>query len=271
MAAAVLVLTLGAMAPAHGQDVATQIVDAMNQLFGKHPGIRSNHAKGLVVEGHFQGAPGAKDLSKAPIFDGSQIPVVVRFSDATGVPTIPDGSPDANPHGMAIKYKLPGGGETDMVILSLKFFPVATGEEFRDLLLANVASGPDAPKPNAVETFLAAHPNVGKAFATVATPDSFADEAYFGINAFYLVNAAGKRQAVRYQMRPEALKHLSKDEAGKKPKDFLMEELPARLAKKPVVFHLKAQLAAEGDVTKDPSQPWPDDRKLVDLGTLTLD
>jgi len=37
-----------------------------------------------------------------------------------------------------------------------------------------------------------------------------------------------------------------------------------------VVFHLKAQLAEAGDQTKDASQPWPDDRKVVDLGVLTL-
>jgi len=37
-----------------------------------------------------------------------------------------------------------------------------------------------------------------------------------------------------------------------------------------VVFHLKAQLAELGDQTKDGSQPWPDDRKVVELGVLTL-
>ncbi|HWY25304.1 MAG TPA: catalase, partial [Nevskia sp.] len=56
-----------------------------------------------------------------------------------------------------------------------------------------------------------------------------------------------------------------------KPRDFLVDDLPERIARRPVVFHLKAQLAAAGDQTKDPSQPWPDDRKLVELGTLTLD
>jgi catalase len=270
-AVAALFLSLTATPSALAQDVPTQIVDAMNQLFGKHPGIRANHAKGVVVEGHFQASADAKALSKAAIFDGSVVPVVVRFSDATGVPDIPDGSPNANPHGMAIKFKPAAGGETDMVVNSLKFFPVATGEDFRDLLLANVASGPDAKKPTAVDTFLAAHPQVGKAFATVGTPASFADEHYYGIDAFFFVNAAGQRQAVRYQVLPEKLKHLKPEEAAKKPKDFLVEELPARVAKKPVVFHLKAQLANAGDQTKDPSQPWPDDRKVVDLGTITLD
>ena len=80
--------------------------------------------------------------------------------------------------------------------------------------------------------------------ATVATPASFADENYFGIDAFVFVDKAGKKQAVRYQMLPEKLVHLSTEEAAKKSPDFLVDELPKRVAAKPVVFHLKAQLAA---------------------------
>jgi catalase len=38
-----------------------------------------------------------------------------------------------------------------------------------------------------------------------------------------------------------------------------------------LTFRFKAQLAAAGDSTKDPSKPWPDDRKLVELGVLTID
>ena len=118
---------------------------------------------------------------------------------------------------------------------------------------------------------MAAHPSVVKANATVATPASYADENYFGLDAFVLVDKSGKKQAVRYQMLPEKLVHLSKEDAAKQTPDFLVDELPKRLAQKPVVFHLKAQLAEPGDQTKDPSQPWPDDRKVVDLGTLTID
>jgi len=72
-------------------------------------------------------------------------------------------------------------------------------------------------------------------------------------------------------MAPEKLVHLTADEAARKPPDFLVDDLPQRIAKRPVVFHLKAQLAAAGDQTRDPSQPWPDNRQVVDLGVLTLD
>jgi catalase len=50
-----------------------------------------------------------------------------------------------------------------------------------------------------------------------------------------------------------------------------MDEIVARLKQKPVTFRLKAQLAAAGDQTSDPAKPWPDDREVVDLGTITLD
>ena len=54
-------------------------------------------------------------------------------------------------------------------------------------------------------------------------------------------------------------------------RDFLVNELPARLAHGPVTFHLKAQLASPGDSTKDPSQPWPDSDEVVELGMVTID
>ena len=256
---------------ADDEPVETQIVDAMNKLFGVHPGFRPNHAKGVVVEGRFTASPEAATLSKAVLFNGSAIPVTVRFSDATGIPNLPDGSDEANPHGMAIKYHLPDGSDTDMVINSLKFFPVSNGADFRDLNLAAAESPPNAAKPTKLEQFLAAHPTVQAALATVSTPDSFADEEYYGVDAFVFVNKAGETQAVRYQMVPERVVHLAKADAAKKAPNFLMDELPERLKRGPVTFHLKAQLAASGDSTSDPARPWPDDRKVVELGELTID
>ena len=43
------------------------------------------------------------------------------------------------------------------------------------------------------------------------------------------------------------------------------------LERGPVSFHLKAQLAASDDPTKDPTKPWLDSRGVVDLGTITID
>jgi catalase len=248
-----------------------QLVNALNKAFGKHPGIRPNHAKGIVVSGSSKAFAQAAGLSKAVLFSGSTIRVTVRFSDATGIPNLPDGSKTANPHGMAIKFHLPDGSETDMVINSLKFSPVSTGEEFRDLLLALAASPPDAAKPTTFDRFVAKHPRVLAAFASAATPDSFAHEEYCGVDAFVFINKKGDRQAVRYQMVPEHVVHLDEADAAKRAPNFLIDELPERLKRGPVTFHFKAQLAAAGDATKDATQPWPEDRKVVELGLLTID
>jgi catalase len=253
------------------QPIAVQIVDAMNKVYGVHPGFRANHAKGIVAEGSFKASADAANLSKASLFDGSTIPVTVRFSDSGGVPNIPDGSNIALPHGMAIEYHLPDGSETDMVLVSLKFFPISNGPDFRDMLLAIADSPPNAPKPTKFETFLASHPRAPAAFGSVAQPDSFADEQYNGIDAFVFVDKTGKRQPIRYIMAPEKLVHVDAATAAKWTPDYLIDEITARVAKGPVTFHLQARLAAPGDQTKDPTLPWPDDRKVVDLGVLTID
>jgi catalase len=111
---------------------------------------------------------------------------------------------------------------------------------------------------------------VERANALLRTPDSYAHEQYNGIDALIFINAAGQRQAFRYVVAPETIVHLSKEEGEKRPPNFLSEDLALRLGADAVTFHLKAQLAAPGDPTKDPTQAWPDDRKVVDLGTITI-
>ena len=251
--------------------VAEQTVDVMNKLWGQHPGLRANHAKGIVVEGSFTPTKQAAALSKAALFEGKPIPVTVRFSDSTGLPDLPDGSAGANPHGMSVKFHLPDGSDVDIVENSLKFFPVATGAEFRDLLQAVSESGPDAAKPTKLDAFFASHPAAPKAFGSVETPVSFAREVYNGVDAFVFVDGSGKRQPFRFQVVPaEGPEHLSAADAAKQPPNFLMEELPARIAKGQVQFQLTARLAQAGDPTSDPTSAWPNDRPVADLGTITL-
>jgi catalase len=264
-----MALLLASAANADNAPVTTQIVDLANKVDGVHPGFRAFHAKGVVVEGRFKASTEAARLSSALLFNGSPIPVTARFSDGSGMPTVPDGSP-AMPRGIAIRYHLPGGGDTDMVTNSFKFFPVGTGEDFRDLLQAIVASSPNAAKPTKLEQFFASHPNAPKAIGSLPIPDSFADEEYHGIDAFIFVSKSGQRQAVRYVIAPEKLVHITPEEAAKRSPDYLFDDLAKRIAQKPLVFHLKVQLAEPGDQTKDASQPWPDERRVVDLGVLTL-
>ena len=55
-------LALPIAALAQDQPLEEQLVNAMNKVFGVHPGFRANHAKGVVVEGRFKASPEAAGL-----------------------------------------------------------------------------------------------------------------------------------------------------------------------------------------------------------------
>ncbi|MEE7458891.1 catalase [Methylorubrum populi] len=271
VAGVALTLLMSVAAVAQESSTAEQTIDAMNTLFGKHAGKRANHAKGVVAEGSFTPSADAARISKASLFQGPAVPVTIRFSDATGVPTIADGAANANPHGMALKFKLSDGSEMDVVVNALAYFPVATGEEFRDLLKAVAASGPDAKKPTALERFVATHPAAATAGATAKTPSSLARQTYNGVNAFIFVDKDGKRQPFRFKFVPaQGEEILSAEEAKKRDPNYLMDEIGPRIAREPAKFRVLAQLAEAGDPTNDATKPWPDSRKTIDLGTLTV-
>jgi len=254
------------------KSIAEQLVDAFNAVFGVHPGIRANHSKGVVLEGTFTPSASAASLSKAAHFKKQKtpIPVTVRFSDGSGLPTVPD--TEDMPRGMAVKFSLPDGSKTDIVVLSVNGFPAATAEEFRDFLLAVAASGPDAPSPKPIEIFLSAHP-AAKAFVETPKPPpvSFSTLPYFGINAFKMTNAKGASTHVRYQLQPFAGTHvLTKDQAAGKDPDYLTTEIRERVAQGPVKFKMLAQVADKNDKVDDPTIVWPASRKTIELGTITI-
>jgi catalase len=259
-------------APANQKSLPEQSVDAFTSVYGAHPQARVNHAKGVIVEGTFTPSASAVSVSKAAHLKKQKapIPVTVRFSDGSGLPTVPD--TENMPRGMAIKFALPDGSKTDIVSLSYNGFPVATAEEFRDFLLALAASGPDVPKPTGIEQFLGSHP-AAKAFVEAPKPPpvSFATVAYFGINSFKFTNAKGAVTFGRYQLQPETgTKSLTTEEVSKTGPDYLVDEINERLRHGPAKFKLFLQIAEPSDKIDDPSIAWPDSRKLVELGTIAI-
>ncbi|WP_296706319.1 catalase family peroxidase [Rhodoblastus sp.] len=249
-----------------------QMVEAINGVFGKHPGFRAVHAKGVVLEGVFTPNPAAASVSKAVHLQKTPVPVTIRFSDFAGVPTIPDTDGMARPHGLAIKFHLPGGGETDIVAHSFNGFPVATTDEFRALLLALAASGPDAPKPTPLDAFLGTHP-IAKTFLTTPKPlpVSYATLPYYGVNSFKFTNAKGDVAYVRYQFLPAGgTQIMPADQAAKADADYLGKEIRDRVTHEPVKLEMVAQIAKSGDKIEDPSIAWPDSRRTVDLGTIEI-
>ena len=248
------------------------VVDTLNTLSGgPHAGFRANHAKGVLVTGEFTPAATAPGLSKAAHF-GKRVPVLVRFSNGTGLPTLPDADGNASPHGIAIRFQLPKGEHTDIVSISASSFPVATPEEFLELLQAIANSGPAAAKPTPIEQFLGSHPVAAKWVATPRpAPVSFGTLAFYGVNAFKFTNARGVSRYARYQILPLAGEQaLSATDAAKAAPNYLMDELPQRIAKGAVKFRLVAQVAKDTDPVNDGSVAWPADRELIELGTISL-
>ena len=254
------------------KDLAHQIFETMLKAPGVQPGHRLVHAKGLACRGSFEPSADARKLSKASHFAGPSVPVTVRFSDGSADPMIPDGSPHAGTQGMAVRFHLPGDAEVDIVANSHNGFIVSNGREFLALQKAIVATDPAKPHPWPIEEFLGSHPTAMKFVKDAAVvPASFATQAFFGNHAFVLVNPDGARQPVRFQIIPMAGEHfLGEEEAKAKPADFLFEDLKTQLAKGPVKYRLLVQLANPGDPTIDPSVVWPQDRKTVEVGVISV-
>lgn len=101
---------------------------------------------------------------------------------------------------------------------------------------------------------------------------SYATDTFFGVNAFHLVAADGKKTAIRYRILPSSSPTtLSAEELEAKPDNFLRTELESRIGVGPLRFVLVAQLAASGDPTDDATALWPEDRETVELGQIELD
>src|SRR5262245_36109420 len=127
-----------------------------------------------MCTGTFSPSPEAAGLTRAPHASRPSTPVTVRYSVSTGIPTIPDNDPAlSGPRGIAIRFHLADHVHTDIVANSANGFPVRNGEEFLEFLRAAAAFG--AGKPEALGSFLAAHPNARRYVETPRPiPTSFA-------------------------------------------------------------------------------------------------
>jgi len=249
-----------------------QILRQFDTIFGLNPGFRPTHAKGTMLIGTFTPSSEAVTLTKAPHILRSSTPVTVRFSDSTGIPLVPDNDPNANPRGFAIRFNLAEHVHTDIVGHSTDGFPTRTGPEFLELLKALATSDPKNLAGSSLEAFLGSHP---KALAFVQAPkpapSSFARESYFGVTAMKFINKDRVGRFGRYRIVPEAGNdYLDDAAAAAKDTNYLMDEIAERVAKGPIQFKILVQLANDGDVVDDATIPWPEDRKVLELGTFAL-
>ncbi|MFJ3118901.1 catalase family peroxidase [Pseudomonas protegens] len=269
VAAAALAYVHGSLDP--GRLTPKALVDVLETNNGVHPGYRRNHAKGVCVIGYFESSGEARAYSTAQVFNEARTPVVGRFALPSGNPYAPDSSVPIR--SLALRFLQANGQQWRTGMNSMPVFPVGTPEAFYQL---QQAGSPDPatgkPDPSKVPAFFASHPEATPFLQWVkgAKPSaSYASESYNGINAFYLVDGSGKRQAVRWGVVPET---RDGPDAGSAPQgaDYLEQDLVRRLAQGPLRWRLQITLAAPGDPTDDASKAWPAQRPVINAGTLVL-
>jgi catalase len=237
-----------------------QAVDTINGVFGRHDGYRALHAKGTLCKGTFTASPEAESLTRAQHLQGKPVDVTVRFSNGSGNPHHPDYAPDVR--GLAVKFYLPDGSRTDIVAQSSPRFPVRTPEAFVEFMQAQKT-------PWKLPLFFARHPEALKTVPLSAPslrpPPSYAAIPYYATHAFKWIAADGTDRFVRYTWVP-----LQDGGKRRRERDYLQQELRARMEAGPIRFRLELQVAMPGDPTDNPNAAWPSNRWRVDAGTLEV-
>jgi catalase len=253
--------------------LAEEVVDAINDISGAHAGHRAAHAKGTLCAGSFTATPAGAALTRAAHMQGAPVRATVRFSNGGGDPGVPDYATEGR--GIAVKLYLPDGERTDMVGLTLPVFFARTPQDFLEFTRARKPD-PETGQPDLerIGAWFEAHPEASPAIQAAVSappPASYATCEYNGIHAFRYVNAAGEACFVRFRWQPEAgVETLSAEEARERGLDYLQEEILARLSEGGAVFRLVLTIAGADDPVDDPTAAWPSERATVEAGRLEL-
>ena len=246
-----------------------EMIDRLNAIFGRHPGRRALHAKGIVCSGIFRPAPEAAQLTKAAHMTAGEVPVLARLSNGSGNPHDPDNGPDVR--GLAVSFELPDGNRTDIVAQTAPRFPVQTPDEFIELVEA-VQRSPKA--LYRLPVFLLRNPRSIPALrvnlSALGSPDSYATPRFYAIHAFRWVDADGGERWVRYTWIPRSGASSAALQRSERGHDYLAEEVRERLPDEPIRFDLELQIADGDDDPHDPRSCWPDERRRAIAGTLEL-
>ncbi len=243
------------------------LVDAFAAPSGPALGHRRNHAKGICFTGVFEANGAGAELSTAQALAKGQYPVIGRFNLGTPNPDAADAT--VRVRGLGVLITTPDGQQWRMAMIDPPFFPVSTPHAFFELLKASASKD-----PGAMPAFAAAHPEIatfgGWAKSTPWT-GSYAEEPYNSLNAFLFTDSSGARHAVRWSFVPAAEPHsVPPEELAKRGTNFLEDEIAQRIKGGSLRWTMAVTVANPGDQTADPSKAWPDDRRKIEVGTLTV-
>ncbi len=268
-----LLLALSPAWVAAEQVTPNQFIDVFAKIFGEHKGERKGHAKGFCAVGTFQALPDAKNFSSVSWLSGETVPVTARFSMAGGNPQAPENA--RSPRGLGLQLKTATGQLQHFAMLTTPVFGAKDPANFLALLQTQIPD-PATGKPDLakIQAFRAAHPDTqpqAEYLAKNSPPWSYATTAYFGIHTFFIKDNSGAEQKVRWQFVPkDGVKGLTEAEIKAKPTEFLQQRLAERLTKGPVEWTMQLVLGEATDTETDPSVLWPQQRKTLDVGLLSI-
>lgn len=247
------------------------IIERIHAVLGRYEGFRTLHADGRLYRGRFAALPVASAYTRAAHLQGDDLPVTVRFSKGGGDPF----AHFSATVGMATRFYLDDGRITNLVMLSQKLFIARSIDQFLSLVEAAAPLSPGGP-PNleALKAILPQHPNAAAVLAMRAeslAPTSFAHTQFHSVHAFRFVNAKHEVTPARLHWIPVAgTRGQPLEELQALDTEILFAELENRLAEGPVDFDLDLELAEEGDILDDPTHLWPEERRRVRIGRMTL-
>jgi catalase len=249
----------------------SRFADRFEHVFGRHEGFRRNHAKGLSATGSFASTGAGAAICRAAVFQPGSVAVIGRFSLGGGLPDQSD-KPDTV-RGLGLLFQTPSGEQWRTAMVNFPVFTDRTPEGFYERLLASKpvpATG--KPDPQKMAAFLDRHPETVAAMKVIKqSPPSagFSDSTFHGLNAFYFTNSAGASVPVRWSAVPQ--------QAGAQPvppgsvgKDYLFDDLIHAVAQRPLTWKLVLTVGEPGDPTDDATKPWPQSRRSIDAGTITI-
>jgi catalase len=244
-----------------------KMVDALTPPNVDPLGHRRNHAKGVCFTGTFESRGSGAALSKAEVFARGVYPALGRFNLATPDPNAQDAT--VRVRGLGLQLSTPDGQQWRTAMIDAPFFPVSTPQAFYELLLASASKD-----PNAMKTFAGNHPEIASfgAWADSAPwTGSYAEERFNSLNSFVFVDNSTAEHTVRWSLLPAAKPvAISPGDLVKRGADFLEQEITERVRNGPQRWTMAVTVANPGDPTADPSKSWPEDRRTIEVGTLTV-
>jgi catalase len=248
-----------------------RFADRFEQVYGRHSGFRRNHAKGVSATGTLASNGAGAEVCRASVFKSGTIPLTGRFSLSGGVPDQAD-KPDTV-RGMALAFQLPDGQQWRTAMVNIPVFTDNSPQGFYERLLA-AKPQPDTgqPDPQKMAAFLARHPETVAAMKIIkgSRPSAgFEDSSFHGLNAFQFTNSAGTTVPVRWSAVPVpgAVPDVS---APSSRQDYLFDALIRAVARGPLRWRLLLTIGEPGDPTNDATRQWPESRRVIDAGTITI-